>query len=151
MIEANKLVGSLKDAIKEKMRPTFDHISANPLNLWGVSTSDIHSLNNLDFANVPSLSPLVILSKVFSDVLEQHVHVVVEVPTNCMCLRYQVPRYCIADDFIVRHFHSARHSPFFASHLITTTGIYDRLWPMLCLPQPPPIKYDRSTTVLSNS
>ncbi len=37
MIAANKSVGSLKDAVKEKKKPEFDHVSADTLVLWKVS------------------------------------------------------------------------------------------------------------------
>ncbi len=36
-VDRNKNVGDLKEAIKEKMKPAFDHITANSLDVWNVS------------------------------------------------------------------------------------------------------------------
>jgi hypothetical protein len=38
-IAGTQTVGDLKEAIKEKMEPAFDHVRANTLKLWQVSTS----------------------------------------------------------------------------------------------------------------
>jgi hypothetical protein len=40
-IASSKTVGFLKEAIKDKMKPAFDHIAANSLNLWKVSNATL--------------------------------------------------------------------------------------------------------------
>ena len=52
MIAANKSVGSLKDAVKEKKKPAFDHVSADTLVLWKVSVPVDRNLKR----NVESLT-----------------------------------------------------------------------------------------------
>jgi hypothetical protein len=39
-IANNKTIGALKDAIKEKKKPAFDHVPADTLDLWKVSGFD---------------------------------------------------------------------------------------------------------------
>jgi len=85
-IAANESVGSLKDAIKEKEKPAFDHVPAKTLILWRVSVSNAHRLpemlSDVDFANERSLSPMDSLSKVFPDVPEEGcLHIIVKRPT----------------------------------------------------------------------
>ena len=95
MIEANKLVWSLKEAIKVIKKPELDDVPTDTLVCWKVSVSraDIHSLEKLsdaEFANDPPLLSIDTLSEVFSsDVPKKHIHVVIKVPTDCMCPRFK--------------------------------------------------------------
>jgi hypothetical protein len=64
-----KNVSALKDAIKEKKQPAFDHVPADTLVLWKVSFPVDESLdgNLTNFLDEESLSPVHGLSKVFFD------------------------------------------------------------------------------------
>ena len=77
-------MGSLKDAIKEKMKQEFQHIVADTLVLWKVSISDVSSLlelSDINFANEESLLPMDKLSKVFLGVpKEGYLHIIVKPP-----------------------------------------------------------------------
>jgi hypothetical protein len=84
-IAKSETVGGLKDAIKDKKKPEFDHVAADRLNLWKVSIPDDRSLkeniSKLDFYDEQSLSPTAKLSKVFADAPEEmHLHIVVRAP-----------------------------------------------------------------------
>lgn len=81
-IAKTESVGSLKEAIKEKKYPTFQHIGACALYLWKVSeVIDQNLKNNLQKANFPerdSLSPVNKLSKVFPNLpVKGHLHIMV--------------------------------------------------------------------------
>lgn len=80
-IAATESVGSLREAIKEKKHPAFDHIPADTLNLWKVSEVTLNlekPLQKDNFSVKESLSPLEKLSKVFSNTLaEGRLHIVV--------------------------------------------------------------------------
>ncbi len=83
-------MGTLKDAIKEKNKPVFDHVAANALILRKVSVSDVHSLpeklTDAEFANGVPLLPMDRLSKVFSGVPEEgHLHIIVKPPGIGKC------------------------------------------------------------------
>ena len=83
-IASTKTVGALKDAIKEKKQPAFDHVPANTLVLWKVSFPVDESLdgNLTNFLDEESLSPVHGLSKVFSDMpKEEYLHIVVKGPS----------------------------------------------------------------------
>jgi hypothetical protein len=84
-IAERKTVGALKDAIKDKKRPAFDHVPADTLILWQVSIpvnrNLTEHLSKSDFVDESSLLPVKRLSKVFSDQPEdEHLHIVVRVP-----------------------------------------------------------------------
>ena len=89
-IAANKSVGTLKDAIKHKKKPAFDHIPADTLVLWRVSIHDVHNLpeNISDVQGVKEgpLSPMDTLSEVFSDApKKKHIHIIVKPPAIGKC------------------------------------------------------------------
>jgi hypothetical protein len=78
-------VAALKEAIKAKKRPEFDHIPADSLVLWASSVPYNENLKenverlNLDYDK--SLQPLDSLSGIFSSELEKKsIHVVVDNP-----------------------------------------------------------------------
>src|SRR5258705_41801 len=84
-IAERKTVGALKDVIKVKKRPAFDHVPADTLILWKVSIpvnrNLTENLSKLDFIDENSLLPVKKLSKIFSDQPEdEHLHIVVRVP-----------------------------------------------------------------------
>ena len=80
--DEDKTVSNLRDAIKEVIRPKFDDIPANELVLWKNSvpincdlkkTVEALNLNN-DFF----LQPLEILSNVFSDLVKNNIHIIID-------------------------------------------------------------------------
>jgi Crinkler effector protein N-terminal domain len=84
-IRREESVTTLKESIKEKKRPDFDHIPADSLVLWAFSVpytenlKDSVELLNLDYDK--SLKPLDSLSDIFSSELEKKcVHVVIDRP-----------------------------------------------------------------------
>jgi hypothetical protein len=84
-IPAMETVGELRDAMKEKIRPAFDHVPVNTMSLWQVSIlmdGDFNEqLGKLKFANAESLLPVKRLSSLFSDPpAEEHVHIIVKPP-----------------------------------------------------------------------
>jgi hypothetical protein len=84
-IERTKSVGALKDAIKDKKRPVFDHVAADALVLWNVSVpadEDFEeNLKKLNLYSKPPLQPLTKLSSVFADQhLDDHLDIVVKAP-----------------------------------------------------------------------
>lgn len=78
-IANTKNVSALKDAIKEKRQPAFDHIPADTLVLWKVScpVDDGLGENLRNLAGENPLLPLDKLSKVFSNVDETDLHIIV--------------------------------------------------------------------------
>jgi hypothetical protein len=87
-IDHDENVGGLKKAIKEEMKPTFDHITANSLNVWSVSIP-INEDTNLE-AQVKGLRlhekkplwPLKGLLRIFRDLDKETLHVVVKAPPS---------------------------------------------------------------------
>jgi Crinkler effector protein N-terminal domain len=79
-----KSVSILKDKIKAKKSPAFDHIPADNLDLWNVSLlvdrNLKQNLNNLSLPDKPPLPPLLKLSNVFSKLKQDHLYIVVRVP-----------------------------------------------------------------------
>ena len=77
----SKTVGALKDFIKDKKRPVFDHIFADNLVLWKVVISvDTLNMEDLDqlLKKEETLKPIQVLSDIFSNNLDRtHLHVVV--------------------------------------------------------------------------
>ncbi|KAI9439820.1 hypothetical protein H4582DRAFT_2075187 [Lactarius indigo] len=93
-IPGTESVSTLKEEIKDKMRPAFDHIVADTLILWRVSvpdTSDLElKLNGFDLADEDQLSPMQVLSSVFSDPpLPGQVHIVVKPPSAHLLFQQQ--------------------------------------------------------------
>jgi hypothetical protein len=76
-------VSILKDLIKEKQSPRLNHVVASELILSQVSLplgSDLEeSLKNVDLT---PLDPFLPLSQVFPRVEEEHLHIIVQAPTN---------------------------------------------------------------------
>jgi hypothetical protein len=84
-IAGTESVGALKDAIKDKKKPAFDHVPADTLILWRVFVPDDDSLkeqlSRLDLVDESSLSPMQELSEVFSDPpIQRHLHIIVKPP-----------------------------------------------------------------------
>jgi len=80
-----KTVGTLKDRVKDKKKPAFDHIPADNLALWKVSCPVNRSLNGilgkLEFVDEESLSPVDGLLEVFpKSPVRKHLHIVVKAP-----------------------------------------------------------------------
>ena len=87
-IDRDLNVGELKKAIKEEMKPAFDNITANSLDVWKVSipidenTDLVAQVKNLrlhDHDKKP-LWALKRLLKIFVDLDEEALHVVVKAP-----------------------------------------------------------------------
>ena len=85
-INEDKTVDDLRDAIKEKKKPSFDNIPAGSLRLWKASSlhynqnlkSDVEALNLVDG---DMLQPVDILSDIFSFTLERKsVHIIIDRP-----------------------------------------------------------------------
>ncbi|KAJ3782219.1 hypothetical protein GGU10DRAFT_436776 [Lentinula aff. detonsa] len=84
-ISSTTSVGTLKEKIKEKTRPTFDHIAANILELWNVSIPIKH-LSDDKLPNIApkgsSLLPSDKMHDLFPNRLpEKHLHIIVRPPT----------------------------------------------------------------------
>jgi hypothetical protein len=85
-IDDDKNVGGLKDAIKEKMKPAFDHITANSLDVWNVSIpmdEDANVETQVKALRLHQKKPLWALKglrKIFSDLDKETLHVVVKAP-----------------------------------------------------------------------
>jgi Crinkler effector protein N-terminal domain len=77
-----KNVSALKDAIKDKKKPAFDHVPADTLILYKVSfpVDDDLQENLRNFIGDKPLLPVNKLSKVFSNVYNTHLHIVVGCP-----------------------------------------------------------------------
>ena len=78
----NKNVSTLKDVIKEKKHPAFDHVPADTLVLWNVEFSVDKSLEDSlkNFVCENPLSPVNKLLKLSPNVDDTHLHVVVGRP-----------------------------------------------------------------------
>jgi len=87
-INGDKNVGCLKKAIKEKMKPAFDHIDADSLDVWNVSilidrdTNIEEQVKNLKVLQAKSLLPVEPLSDIFRNVVEEYLHVIVRASTG---------------------------------------------------------------------
>lgn len=83
-IPATKTVSALKKAIKEEKSPLFDHVPADNLAIWKVSVpvdeTFEENLRNLNLDDAQPLPPVKRLSGVFSNIPEEHLHVVVRPP-----------------------------------------------------------------------
>ena len=77
-----KNVSALKDAIKDRKKFAFDHVPADTLILYKVSfpVDDGLQENLRNFIGYIPLSPVNKLSKVFSNVYDTHLHIVVGCP-----------------------------------------------------------------------
>ena len=82
-IEETKTVGILKDLIKKKKFPQFNHIVASNLKIWRVDLpipNFLKSLEKIKLDNTNSLSPVDDLSEVFLAPARKRVHVIIERP-----------------------------------------------------------------------
>jgi hypothetical protein len=81
-----KNVSILKDLIKEKKAPHFNHIAASDLDLWQVSfpIDDLETeLGNINLARYLKLSPPTKkLATFFTDVADDCLHVIAKVPST---------------------------------------------------------------------
>ena len=82
-VEKTKNVSILKDRIKEKKSPIFDHIPSDSLVLWRSSIPFNRNLKEdvgtLNLVNDNSLPPVEILSNVFPTVLgKETIHIIVD-------------------------------------------------------------------------
>ena len=79
-LNRNQSIADLKEGIREKNKPEFDHVPAHTLVLWKVSVPVDNKLESLTLSEKESLSsPLEELGDVFSPE-HGHVHVVVQPP-----------------------------------------------------------------------
>ena len=80
----SKTVGALREVIKEKKRPAFDHIPADTLILWKVSIAVNGNLAenlNPDIINDNPLLLVDLLSDIFSNTpAPRQLHIVVQAP-----------------------------------------------------------------------
>ena len=89
-----KTVGHLKDAIKEKLHPKFENVTANDIKLWKVDISPEEN-EKLDLVNTKlnvnikeelggvELLPLSKISKYFpSQPADEHIHIIVQRPVE---------------------------------------------------------------------
>ena len=87
-IDRGENVGGLKKAIKEEMKPAFDNITANSLEVWNVSIPIDEDANleaqvkNLRLHEKKPLWPLKGLLRIFRDLDEETLHVVVKAPPS---------------------------------------------------------------------
>ena len=87
-IDGDKNVGDLKKAIKEEMKPAFDYITANSLEIWNVSipidedTNLEAQVKDLRLHEKKPLWPLKGLLRIFRDLDKETLHVVVKAPPS---------------------------------------------------------------------
>ncbi|KAG2056542.1 hypothetical protein BDR06DRAFT_879707 [Suillus hirtellus] len=84
-IERTEIVGDLKEVIKDKKRPEFDHIATDRLELWKVDLPIDemieHNLNNLTLDPMKSLSPVDEMVEIFPDApLRKYLHIIIQCP-----------------------------------------------------------------------
>jgi hypothetical protein len=88
-VDHDNNVGGLKEAIKKKKKPAFDHIAAHSLDVWNVSihidedTNLQAQVNGLRLHERKPLWPLKGLLRIFSDLDQENqetLHVVVKAP-----------------------------------------------------------------------
>ena len=90
-----KTVGHLKDAIKEKLHPKFENVTANDIKLWKVDISLEKENKKLELVNTKinvnikeelegiELKPLSKISKHFPyQPADEHIHIIVQRPTK---------------------------------------------------------------------
>ena len=84
-INNTETVYHLKEAIKEKMKPAFDDITAHSLLLWRDSIPFNQDLKKaveaLNLDNDSSLESPAILSDIFPVLVEQNVHIIIDRPS----------------------------------------------------------------------
>jgi hypothetical protein len=87
-IDCDKNVGGLKEAIKENNKPSFNHITADSLDVWNVSIpvdedTNLHAkVKDLGLHEKKSLWSLKTLVEIFRDLDHDSLHVVVKAPPS---------------------------------------------------------------------
>src|SRR3954453_17206535 len=94
-IEKNKSISKFKDAIKEKLHPKFENVTANDIKLWKVDISLEKENKKLELVNTKinvnikdelggiELKPLSKISKHFSSQpADEHIHIIVQRPVE---------------------------------------------------------------------
>src|SRR3954453_437666 len=94
-IEKNKSISKFKDAIKEKLHPKFENVTANDIKLWKVDISLEKENKKLELVNTKinvnikkdlggeKLPPLSKISKHFpSQPADEHIHIIVQRPVE---------------------------------------------------------------------
>ncbi|KAG1901794.1 uncharacterized protein F5891DRAFT_1187269 [Suillus fuscotomentosus] len=84
-IERTEIVGDLKEVIKDKKRPEFDHVATDRLELWKVdlpiNEMIEHNLNNLTLDPTKSLSPVDEMVEIFPDAPpRKYLHIIIQCP-----------------------------------------------------------------------
>ena len=82
-IERGESVGVLQELVKEKKKPTLDHVPADALDLWQVSILQVddEGLNDFVLDDSKMLRSTREISSVFEgDPLRGHIHIIVRVP-----------------------------------------------------------------------
>ncbi|KAG1893776.1 uncharacterized protein F5891DRAFT_962503 [Suillus fuscotomentosus] len=84
-IEQTEIVGDLKEVIKDKKRPEFDHVATDRLELWKVDLPIDemieHNLNNLTLDPTKSLSPVDEIVEIFPNAPpRKYLHIIVQCP-----------------------------------------------------------------------
>jgi hypothetical protein len=85
-IDPNENVGALKKAIKEEKKLAFDHIDADSLDVWNVfipideGVNLVAQVKNLRLHEKKPLWALKRLLKIFGDLDEEALHVVIKAP-----------------------------------------------------------------------
>ncbi|KAG2047686.1 hypothetical protein BDR06DRAFT_1013629 [Suillus hirtellus] len=82
-IERTEIVGDLKEVIKDKKRPEFDHVATDCLELWKVDLPVDkmieHNLNNFTLDPMKSLSPVDEIIEIFPDAPpRKYLHIIVQ-------------------------------------------------------------------------
>ena len=94
-IEINRSISKFKDAIKEKLHPKFENVTANDIKLWKVDISFEEENKKLELVNTKinvnikeelggeELSPLSKISKHFtSQPTDEHIHIIIQRPVE---------------------------------------------------------------------
>ena len=91
-VSRSQTVHYLRKAVKDEKKPALDHIATNSLDLWKVSMPIDKNVDaklrviNLHHGPVKELLPTQRLSQVFSTPpLEDHLHIIVQLPTAGEC------------------------------------------------------------------
>ena len=84
-VDSRKTVSDLRVAVKEMLKPKFDYISADELTLFKVSiplddSATADTSFNVDVGLLNSLMPTEPLSRLFPQVIKNHLHIVIQVP-----------------------------------------------------------------------
>jgi hypothetical protein len=85
-IDGTKNVSALKELIKDKTKPAFDHVPAHTLDIWKVSLpvdrSLEQSIDELNLVDGEALLPVEELLEIFPDPARKYLHIVVRCPPS---------------------------------------------------------------------